>query len=446
MTIHPAPTASWRPLVTDPEERARIVAIVDDIAAAVAASPQPDDGVDALCDRALLMGYLGHDDHGDVGAAALSAAVARVADSDAGVALFGGAARLGWVVAHMATGAEADALCDAIDDLLGDSLAGPCDGDYDLISGLVGLGVYALERCESASGRALALRVLDHLEHRAEPAGPGLAWFTRPALLVPWQRALAPHGYYNLGLAHGIPGVIALLARYADAGIDAARARTLLDGAVTYLLSAAPPRPTPGAGRYPHWLPRGIEGTPRRPSELPAWCYGDLGVSVALLSAARACENPDWHADAMALATSVALRTDDEASMVDTSLCHGAAGAAHMFNRLYQASGDPAMAAAARRWLSRTLELRRGPGLIGFPARRSAPDGSTVWRPDASLLVGAPGVALMLHAATSDAEPRWDRLLLADIPPRAHDRDEHQPDTTLITGAGSQPLRCDSQP
>ncbi len=99
----------------------------------------------------------------------------------------------------------------------------------------------------------------------------------------------------------------------------------------------------------------------------------------------------------------------------DASLCHGAAGALHIFNRLAQRAHDPRLADLARRWFARTLESirrrdrtavsRRDPGLVW-----------TAWRARPGLMNGAAGVALALAAASSRTEPTWDRLLLLSLP------------------------------
>jgi len=163
--------------------------------------------------------------------------------------------------------------------------------------------------------------------------------------------------------------------------------------------------------RYPAWLPTRPDWSTR-----VAWCYGDLGVSVALLAAATAAERSDWRDDALALAHGMADRSFETSQVNDTGLCHGAAGVAHLFNRLAQATGDTALAAAADRWFDRTLAMRRDDGIAGFP--RAAPsDGTVKWEPDADLLNGAAGVALALHAAISPIEPAWDQVLLADLSP-----------------------------
>ncbi len=394
----------WTPLVTDEAARARVIAAIADIVAAL----EPTDQIEDLLDLAVLRAYVADfvPDDDDISGEALSRAVTLFGQTGGGMGLFGGAARVGWTVAHMADGDIADRVCGSIEAALERQLAADHPPQYDLISGLVGLGVYALERGEA--GRSLAGRVLDVLERRAVSRGPGLTWFTPPEQLPPWQRELAPDGYWNLGLAHGVPGVIAVLARFATAGIEVERAARLLDGAVAYLLDAEPAA-TP---RYPAWH---AEGRPREPKSRLAWCYGDLGIALALLSAARARGRADWEADALALALGRAEQSTTAAGVVDTGLCHGTAGNGHLYHRLYRATGDERFAASARRWLDATFALRRDHPFAGFPAWTQVPGGAQGWIADASILTGAPGVALALAAMITDLEPAWDRLLLVDV-------------------------------
>ncbi|HEU4727821.1 MAG TPA: lanthionine synthetase LanC family protein, partial [Kofleriaceae bacterium] len=164
--------------------------------------------------------------------------------------------------------------------------------------------------------------------------------------------------------------------------------------------------------RFPAWLPTQPEWTSR-----VAWCYGDLGVSVALLSAATATGRDDWREDAIELARESARRPPESSQVIDAGLCHGAAGVAHLFNRLAQATGDAELARAADAWFVRTLAMRRDDAIAGFP-RAQPKDGAAGWEAVPDLLTGASGVALALHAAISAIEPAWDQLLLADLAPR----------------------------
>ncbi|RMH15405.1 MAG: hypothetical protein D6696_20830 [Acidobacteria bacterium] len=87
---------------------------------------------------------------------------------------------------------------------------------------------------------------------------------------------------------------------------------------------------------------------------------------------------------------------------------------------MYQASGDPRLAAAARFWLAHAVELRRpGEGVGGYLSWEQGESGELEWRAEPGVLTGAAGVALALLGGLAAVEPAWDRLLLCDVPPRS---------------------------
>jgi hypothetical protein len=330
--------------------------------------------------------------------------------------LYQGFVGIAWAAEHvnkLLTTAE-DNPTEAVDEALPEYLDhSPWSRDYDLINGLVGVGVYALERLPRPGAAAYLERVIDRLAERAERSRGGITWHTPAELLISEQRVQYPRGYYNLGVAHGVPGVIALLGAACAAGVALAKARPLLRGAVSWLVRQQ--LPARAGSRFPSLLAAGIEPEASR----LAWCYGDAGVAVALLSAARGLEEPAWEQEALAIARAAAARPADTAGVRDAGLCHGAAGLGHLFNRLFHAVGDPCFAQAARFWFTRCLEMRKpGRGVAGFSRHWPGPDGVDFWLKDPGLLTGATGIALALLAAITDIEPQWDRVLLATIPAR----------------------------
>lgn len=84
----------------------------------------------------------------------------------------------------------------------------------------------------------------------------------------------------------------------------------------------------------------------------------------------------------------------------------------HIFNRLFQATGDEAFKKAAQFWFERALEMRHpGEGVAGF--RYALEDG---WLDAPGMVEGAAGIALALLAAVTPFEPEWDRMLLVSVP------------------------------
>jgi len=408
--------SGWRPLITDDDRRAAIAKVVVEIVAAVEAWRRDHPrGFEDDADYATLRIYTAADDTvpdpDDQAGSALGTAIAGIGDRNQ-PGLYGGAARIAFAISHLSDGDDADTACEMIERSLLRFVEIPSDL-YDLIGGLAGIAMPVLQRITDGkpteASVPLARNILGHLERLARPMPTGIAWYTPPALLPAWQREIAPDGYFNLGLAHGIPGVAAILARYITAGIEVERARTLLEGAVAYLRATAGPK---FGSRYPAWL-----ATQRQESmSRVAWCYGDLGVAVAVMTAAIATGRDDWRAQALDLAHGMASRPFELSQIVDTGLCHGASGVAHLFNRLYQATGDAELGRAADAWYGHTLAMRNSEPIAGFP--RGLPVNQTMtWDPGADLLTGACGVGLALHAAISSIEPAWDRLLFADLSP-----------------------------
>ena len=131
---------------------------------------------------------------------------------------------------------------------------------------------------------------MQQLEDAAEVQEVGLSWHTAPEWLDPDSPESAA-GYYNLGLAHGVPGVIAFLARLLPTNVAPAQVRRLLAGAVQWLLRQKD-RDERGSYRY-------FVGSP---GTRLAWCYGDLGVAQALLLAGRLNNEPRWELEALDLA------------------------------------------------------------------------------------------------------------------------------------------------
>ncbi len=353
----------------------------------------------------------------------LHRAAEALASSRMSSSFYGGFSGIGWAMSHV-RGKLFDPDGSYSTDVLDEALKRFLNrrgwkADYDLVSGLVGFGVNALERLPSPAAISCLEGVIDRLEETAERRPEGIAWHTAPELLPPQQREQCPGGYYNLGLAHGLPGVIALLGAACAAGVRRRKARRLLDGAVAWLL--AQKRKARSGSCFSSWV---VPGTPRESCRL-AWCYGDLGVAAALFCAARSVGQAEWERQALEIARRAAKQPPEQAGIVDAGLCHGAAGLGHVLNRLYQATGDPTLRSAARFWLERTLAMRDPKhGIAGFPSMTMDDDGKRYLADESGILTGASGVALALLAGTTSIEPEWDRMLLISVPIREEARCE----------------------
>jgi hypothetical protein len=410
----------WTTLL-DGELREQALHTVDEIAAALQASqgwegPTLSGG---LAGRAFLFAelqrgrpQLGHGGHAE---RLIHQAALAIEEQPLMPWLHGGFAGIAWSIERLGSlGLHGLDDMDEIDEVLLDLTSRqPWGGEYDLIRGLVGLGVYALERLPRPLAVQCLEAIVDRLEERSTRAGAGLSWWTPPHHLPAHQRAVYSEGYFNLGAAHGVPAVVALLALIARAGVARKKARELATGGARWLLANVLPD-SPGA-RFPSAVAPGVDSKPCR----SAWCYGDPGVVLCLTVTAQALGDLELEREALAIARESAQRPVEQAGVRDAGICHGSAGLGHIYNRLYQVSGEATFKEAATSWFAHTLRMRRpGEGVAGF-LFWSTPTGQEqdlTWIADKSLLNGVTGTALALLAAAQPHSPMWDGLLMASIP------------------------------
>jgi lantibiotic modifying enzyme len=378
---------------------------------------------------ALFFAYLdrvrpaqGHDERAH---RLLDDAFDRLAAGPIGSSLFAGFSGVAWTAEHILGdghaahpqddldgASESDPNASVDEALIALLERSPWPEDHDLITGLAGLAVHAFERLPRRSARRCLELVLDRLAELAERKGGRATWKTRPQHLIEPTRSEYPAGYYNLGVAHGVPAQVAVLARIAAAGIGGGRSRELYREATAWVLDQRLDSPA-GRSLFAPFVGPDISPVPAR----FAWCYGDPGVAATLLAAARAAGDAELHRTALGLARRAAAEPTSRRDVIDASLCHGAGGVGHLFNRMHQSSGDEACADAARRWFARALDMRTPEGLAGYRYRARPRDPDSELRDDPGLITGIAGIGLALLGAITTVEPAWDRLLLASLAP-----------------------------
>lgn len=345
---------------------------------------------------------------------------------------------IGWALDHL-RGMLFEEGDDDGHDPLGDSLVQVLGrsykrGDFDLIGGLAGYGIYAFHALPRPAARRSLQLLVERLIEIGESVDGGFSWFTPPDVLPDWLREQEPNGRYNLGASHGVASVISVLGMCAAAGVMSGAQRAILDRAVDWLLAQKQ------VGKSWCFANSVVEGKPAGRDRL-AWCYGDPGIAAALFTAARHCGHAGWEAAALDVARTAARRPIETSEITDAGLCHGSAGLAHLFNRMHQASGDSLLADAARVWYRYTIDMQRpGVGIAGYEFF-AAPG----WLPLTGYLPGLAGVGLGLLGGVSSLEPGWDQFLAVSVPLERH---SSAPAATPSAGAAdrTEPARAGAHP
>jgi lantibiotic biosynthesis protein len=334
--------------------------------------------------------------------------------------LYGGLTGVGWAIEHansvlgkdkVESSVELQELNEQIDEfLLQWLLKDTGDRDFDLINGLVGIGVYFLERLPRDAARGSLEEIVRQLSARAKSDADGFCWYTPPSLIPYTQIAEHPKGYYNLGLAHGIPGIIVFLSRAYAANVKQDDTERLLRGAVSWLLRQKLPDSEISA------FATTISETSSPRAARLAWCYGDAGIAAALFAAANSLSDEAIQEAALQIARKAAHRTIANSGVVDAAICHGAFGLAHIFNRFYQQTQEDLFLDKALMWFDCGCSMRRrGAGIAGYLFHDLDDNGLMNWVGRPGLLVGVTGLAMVALCGLGHRAPEWDRFFLLDM-------------------------------
>jgi hypothetical protein len=349
------------------------------------------------------------------------AAAAEAAEGDGTpLGLYEGVAGVGYSAERLARGrARYGGLMTSVDELLA-GVVGARRGrlvrargspvrDWDLISGITGLGVYLLTRRAAPAARAALDQVLGALVDLGGRADAAQRWATPAEHLFEDMRESAPEGNVNCGVAHGIPGPLALMSLARLHGVEVDGQIDAMRRMASWVAGRAQP------GRWgPDWpaaVPLGAAGAPPPPAR-PGWCYGNAGVARALWLTGRALEEPEHVQLALRALRQALERQRAERPLYSPTFCHGVAGLAQVTLRIAVDSGDEELSRHARTLCLELIERFDPNAPLGYRDITAATGGPKLQVDNPTLLSGAAGPALVLLAAATARDPGWDRAML----------------------------------
>lgn len=213
--------------------------------------------------------------------------------------------------------------------------------EYDLMHGLLGLGLYFLKRQKVDPVR----NILNTLAQDAEYDDNGeIRWFSysqyRPKR-------------YDFGLAHGMAGFLYFLNKCYALGIEQELCYQLGNGIVQFYLHNEMDASTVGS-YYPYSI---LYDDYNQHAYTPtkcrlAWCYGDVSSLSVIYQYAKLVGDKRLERTTVDKLVSTSYRRDlKDVEIKDAQFCHGASGLAHMYNRLYRQTGRCEFKSAAVYWM-----------------------------------------------------------------------------------------------
>lgn len=301
-----------------------------------------------------------------------------------GVGFYSGLAGVAWseMIVDALLGREQTVNDDVIEVLLtvvDDDEAWP----WELTAGLVGLGVYAQHCVELGAPPRLLTTICERLLRERRDG----TWVVDSDVLFGPDQTVRPRRYLDLGMAHGIAGIVAMAA-LASTPDDPSVADELLSKSIAALSA--------GEGAS-------LVDSDERPSSLPPrWCSGDVGIAVALTLAHQRIPR-DVELGKLAARTREQVAGAPSNGVAGLGICHGVAGVALALRQLAHLTGEPRCVLAGRLW-SRLL-------LDRLDAAGSA-EGVLEDAAEVGVLEGVAGIALTLMSLADPQPSKWERMLL----------------------------------
>jgi len=272
------------------------------------------------------------------------------------------------------------------------------DGNHDFMHGGDGVIFSLLYRLGAgAEVSRLILSLFNKTKENSKTNEKGVYWPELDDTLEKYKNK----EIVTFGLAHGLASKIALMARIVKSYPNNREAFHLLMSTIHFVNQN---RLINKESIFPSCL---IDKQPDEYSRL-AWCHGDLAVAYSLCFAGDVLNDKEIMNSGIEIANHSITRTLSSSGVVDTSLCHGSAGLAMLYLKIFEISGDLTFKKEGISWLNKT---------IAFNAENHDLEGYCFQTPDArvpevGLLNGIAGVGLMYLSYLKKGKMSWSECLL----------------------------------
>ena len=275
-------------------------------------------------------------------------------------------------------------------------------GNYDYLHGAIGVGTYMLSRFDKQEIPMYIEMLLSELEKSGIPCDNNS---------IKWESVLnkdTGEKGFNISLSHGMSSIAAFLIRLHQLNFETERVECLLTKTINYILSQS----TYIEGNISYFPSYAKESSNGNNNSRLSWCYGDMGIALVTLRAARILKNEEWRKTSLRILLHNSLRRDlKQNRIMDACLCHGSAGIAHIFENIYLNTFVKEFRETSDYWLDITMKMaRHSDGFAGFKSWYTEEYGG--YKNADSLLEGIAGIGLVFLSHLEGNKMTWDECFL----------------------------------
>lgn len=211
--------------------------------------------------------------------------------------------------------------------------------------------------------------------------------------------------YVNLGISHGIPGMLLLLIKTYEVGITVPKQLDTIKFVANYISECCIKREN-----EIFWESQKIVGISNvaAVAARDAWCYGTPGVAYSLLRASKILQDQKMFQLAV---SSMKLSIKERREIISPTFCHGLSGLCCLARKFYEYTSDDYFYDTYIKLLGDIVDLYNEDAPFGF-RDKEIKKGKIVSEDEIGLLTGVSGVLLTILSCYKPVVTQWDSIFL----------------------------------
>lgn len=264
---------------------------------------------------------------------------------------------------------------------------------YDYLHGSCGTFIYLLKRIQNLNIKQYEREFINSLDCSKIAIENSCYWESKIGNVK------------NISISHGIASICVFLAKAYELNLNKVKAKELATQGIKFILNQENLSTEGLISKYPSFY-HVDSGVPTNNNSRLGWCYGDLGIAFALWHYSQVFHDKTIEHKAIDIMLFSAQRRNlNTNAVIDASLCHGTAGIALIFRRMYLNTGMIEFKEAFDYWIEQTLLMSKYPEApVGYKANMKTDS--------IGFLEGISGIGLVLLSFFEKEDTHWDECLL----------------------------------
>jgi hypothetical protein len=212
--------------------------------------------------------------------------------------------------------------------------------DLDALSGCIAIGNYYLRILHLIDYSNQLIQLINLIEQEVVLSDSGIFWY--------FKNAETKKINIELGIYHGVAGVIYFLASAYEQKIAQKKCLAMIHSAISYLSSQKKKK---NASLFD------IDALIHKRIPYNNLAYGDLGIGYVLFKTGKIIDYKQYIDNGIEIMEHAALFVDDEQKYIrDAELIYGSSGLMTIFSFFHSYTNSPSLLKAKTYWLSKTLD------------------------------------------------------------------------------------------